>query len=66
MDILEYLIATGSTVERFDFDTHEEAYEFGHKLRENISSEGYSDCIEVKISVTTVRVYVNESACLTS
>lgn len=64
MDLLDYLIASGETMERFDFPSHDEAYAFGWKLRENIKAEGYSDCIEVKISVSTVRVYVNEGACL--
>lgn len=64
MDLLDYLIASGNANERFDFDNHDDAHDFGQRLRENIAAEGYSDCIEVKISAVTVRVYVNEAACL--
>jgi uncharacterized protein (UPF0303 family) len=64
MDLLDYIISTGSSMEMFTFETHDEAREFGHRLRENIKTENLSDCVDVEINVTTVRVRVTEGACL--
>lgn len=62
MDILDYLVTSGSEMERFDFDSADEAYAFGTKLRSNIQMEGYFEAIEVKVSNTVVRVYLNQEA----
>ena len=62
MDILDYLVTSGNEMERFDFDTPDEAYHFGNQLRENIQMEGYYDAIEVKISNTVVRVFICQEA----
>jgi hypothetical protein len=55
---LGYLVGSGKTVERFDFDTVDAAYEFGTQLRELIEQEGTSESIDVKISNTVVRAYL--------
>lgn len=60
MTFLEYLIDNGKEFERFDFNSPDEAYNFGVKIRYNIEMEGDADTIEVDISNTVVRVKVLE------
>lgn len=60
MTFLEYLLENNKEFERFDFETPDQAYQFGVKIRNNIDQEGDSDTIEVEISNTVVRVRVLE------
>lgn len=60
MTFLDYFTAHGQDVERFDFDSPDEAYQFGNKLRKIIEKEGETKFIEVEISNTVVRVRLTE------
>jgi hypothetical protein len=51
-DIIWYLKNVCGGQDKYEFDSHEEAYKFGWSLREK-----YGDKIRVEISVTTVRVF---------
>ena len=53
----KYLNAMGGK-ERYDFDTIDEAYEFGQNLRKNIEAECYMDQISVQINNKVVRVNI--------
>ena len=53
----KYLQTIGGS-ERHDFDTPDEAYAFGQKIRDNIAKECYTDKITVSISNTVVRVKI--------
>ena len=56
LTFLDYILSNKNDMERFDFQTPDEAYAFGQKIREVIKQEGDSECIEVDISNTVVRV----------
>jgi hypothetical protein len=56
LSFLDYLLTSKNESDRFDFQTPDEAYAFGNKLREQIKLEGDSEVIEVSISNTVVRV----------
>ena len=51
-DIVWYLKNVCGGSDRYEFDTHEEAYKFGWKLRDQ-----YGDKIRVEIAVTLVRIF---------
>lgn len=53
----DFLVEEGG-VFKHDADSPEEAYEYGHKLREVIEQEGFSEMISVEINVFTVRARV--------
>jgi hypothetical protein len=61
MTFLEYLV-DNNNLERFEFNSPDEAYNFGVRLRDIIAVEGDDECIEVDISNTVVRVRLNEPA----
>lgn len=56
----KYLSQLEGRKDRTDFDTPEEAYDFGQKLRANIKAECYEDKITVSISTTVVRARIIE------
>jgi hypothetical protein len=60
MTFLDYLISAGGNSERFDFDTPDEAYNFGTMMRSRIAAEGDSKFLVVDISNTVVRVKQRE------
>ena len=60
MTFLDYLTANGNESERFDFNSPDEAYQFGNGLRGIIDSEGESKFLNVDISNTVVRVRLKE------
>lgn len=51
-DFLWYLKNVCGGQDKYEFDTHDEAYKFGWSLREK-----HGDTIKVEIAVTTVRVF---------
>lgn len=58
MNFLDYILSTKNDYERFDFDSPQDAYSFGTKLREIIAEEGDEESINVEITNTVVRVRV--------
>jgi hypothetical protein len=55
MSIIDFLSESGG-VTRFDYDSPNEAYTKGRRMRRNIQNEGLADKVTVEISNTIVRL----------